>query len=139
MPMVLIEAFVSFGITKRVLTARHRRADISIGSPVTLSQFTRRVRRDDRGQDLIEYAVIAAFVCLVALVGATTLGHTIASLYHSTTHNVDHGATFTSSGSASTSSGGGCKDSKDSTTATAATDAPAGTSTSATTSTAHCK
>lgn len=30
--------------------------------------------RDDQGQDLIEYALLASFVAIVALVGATALG-----------------------------------------------------------------
>lgn len=94
-----------------------------------------RLGRDDRGQDLIEYAVIAAFVCLVALVGATTLGNTISAIYHSTTHSVDHGATFTSSGSSSTSGAGCNKDSKDGSASTPTT--PPTTTTS--TGSSNCK
>lgn len=93
-----------------------------------------RLGRDDRGQDLIEYAVIAAFVCLVALVGATTLGNTISAIYHSTTHSVDHGATFTSSGSSSTGGAGGCnKDSKDGSASTPTTPPTTSTSTGSST------
>jgi Flp pilus assembly pilin Flp len=115
MPIVLIETLVSPRITKRVLTERRGRADISIEPVVTPLHLYRRLRRDHRGQDLIEYAVIAAFVALVAVVGATTLGNTVSALYHATTHNVDHGANFSSNGSTSTSGADCNKDNKSST------------------------
>ena len=132
MPIALIEALVSSRITKRVLAELHSGADISIGTSVKLPLLA----RDARGQDLIEYAVIAAFVALVALVGATTLGNSLSSLYHSTTHNVDHGANFTSNSSASTSGGNCEKDTKDS---TAGTPTPTSTGTTASTNGSGCK
>jgi Flp pilus assembly pilin Flp len=39
---------------------------------IRLFSFLR--RRGQRGQSLVEYAVIIAFVCIVALVGLTALG-----------------------------------------------------------------
>jgi pilus assembly protein Flp/PilA len=42
-------------------------------TPIMKSLFTRFVR-DDQGQDLIEYALLAAFVSLAAAVGAGLLG-----------------------------------------------------------------
>ena len=36
-----------------------------------------RLVREDEGQDLIEYAMLAAFVSLVAIVGATLLGSSL--------------------------------------------------------------
>lgn len=37
--------------------------------------------RDDRGQDLIEYALLGSFVAIVALVGATALGTNLNLFY----------------------------------------------------------
>jgi pilus assembly protein Flp/PilA len=37
--------------------------------------------RDDRGQDLIEYALLGSFVAIVALVGATNLGTQLNAWY----------------------------------------------------------
>jgi pilus assembly protein Flp/PilA len=37
--------------------------------------------RDEQGQDLIEYALLATFVSLVAIAGATALGSALNSWY----------------------------------------------------------
>ena len=39
--------------------------------------------RDDSGQDLIEYALLSAFVALVCIVGATSLGTALNNWYGS--------------------------------------------------------
>jgi len=39
--------------------------------------------RDETGQDLIEYALLAAFISLAALVAITTLGTTITGVFTS--------------------------------------------------------
>ena len=38
--------------------------------------------REDEGQDLIEYALLASFVAVAALVGATALGTNLNSWYN---------------------------------------------------------
>jgi len=40
-----------------------------------------RLLKEDEGQDLIEYAMLAAFVSLVAIVGATALGVSLDAWY----------------------------------------------------------
>ncbi len=40
-----------------------------------------RLLKEDEGQDLIEYAMLAAFVSLVAIVGATALGISLNAWY----------------------------------------------------------
>lgn len=42
----------------------------------------RLVRRDD-GQDLLEYGLLVALIALVCLVGVTTLGNTIQTVFWS--------------------------------------------------------
>jgi Flp pilus assembly pilin Flp len=61
------------------------------------------LRRDVRGQDLIEYAVIATFVSLLAIIGASALNAAVGTLYDSTSRKVGKGASFSTSGSATTS------------------------------------
>ena len=39
--------------------------------------FSKRFMNDESGQDLIEYALVAGLIGLVAVVGMTTLGHTV--------------------------------------------------------------
>ncbi len=41
----------------------------------------RRFRRDDRGQDLIEYALLASLVALVAISAMTQVGTTIKNVF----------------------------------------------------------
>jgi len=46
----------------------------------------------EEGQDLIEYALLATFVALVAIVGATALGTSLNQWYGTASANVDAGA-----------------------------------------------
>ena len=45
--------------------------------------------RDESGQDLIEYALLATFVALVAILGATSLGTALNNWYSSVSGAVD--------------------------------------------------
>jgi pilus assembly protein Flp/PilA len=62
----------------------------------TLQDFITRAVRDESGQDLIEYALLATFISLVAIVGATALGTALNNWYGSAATNVN-----TDAGSAS--------------------------------------
>ena len=53
--------------------------------------FTRFVR-DEQGQDLIEYALLATFVSLLAIVGAGLLGTALNNWYGTVSTNVDGAA-----------------------------------------------
>ncbi len=48
-----------------------------------LKSLVLRLVRDEEGQDLIEYALLATFVSLVAIAGATLLGNALNSWYTS--------------------------------------------------------
>lgn len=48
--------------------------------------------RDEQGQDLIEYALLATFVSLVAIVGATALGAALNNWYNTVAANVNGAA-----------------------------------------------
>ena len=50
--------------------------------------FVLRLVRDEQGQDLIEYALLAALVSIVAIVIIGTLGTTINSFYSKINSNV---------------------------------------------------
>jgi pilus assembly protein Flp/PilA len=52
-----------------------------------------RLVRDEQGQDLIEYALLATFVALVAIVGATALGNALNGWYGAVAGNVNNAAT----------------------------------------------
>jgi len=54
---------------------------------MNLNLFTRLIR-DEQGQDLIEYALLATFVSLVAIVGATALGTALNNWYNTVAGNV---------------------------------------------------
>jgi pilus assembly protein Flp/PilA len=56
------------------------------------SMFVRFVR-EEAGQDLIEYALIATFVSLVASAGATLLGNSLDGWYAAVSGSVDTMAT----------------------------------------------
>jgi pilus assembly protein Flp/PilA len=47
-----------------------------------MATLSRLVRRED-GQDLIEYGLLVALIALVCLVGVTTLGNTIQTVFWS--------------------------------------------------------
>ena len=51
-----------------------------------------RLVRDEQGQDLIEYALLATFVALVAIVGATFLGQQLNIWYSNVGTNVSAAA-----------------------------------------------
>ena len=57
-----------------------------------LSTLFSRLLRDDSGQDLIEYALLATFVSLVAIAGATLLGTALDNWYTAVTGKVDDAA-----------------------------------------------
>ncbi len=48
---------------------------------IALKALALRLVRDEEGQDLIEYALLATFVSLVAIAGATLLGNALNSWY----------------------------------------------------------
>jgi len=47
-----------------------------------------RLVKDEQGQDLIEYALLATFVSLVAIAGATLLGTALNNWYSAVSTNV---------------------------------------------------
>jgi pilus assembly protein Flp/PilA len=47
-----------------------------------MATLSRLVRRED-GQDLIEYGLLVALIALVCLVGVTTIGNTIQTVFWS--------------------------------------------------------
>jgi Flp pilus assembly pilin Flp len=49
-----------------------------------------RLVREEHGQDLIEYALIATFVSLVAAAGATALGTSLNGWYNAVSGSVDN-------------------------------------------------
>jgi pilus assembly protein Flp/PilA len=51
-----------------------------------------RLVRDEEGQDLIEYALLATFVSLVAILGATALGEALNNWYDTVADNVNGAA-----------------------------------------------
>ena len=62
----------------------------------SLKNLVARVVKDEQGQDLIEYALLATFVSLVAIAGATALGSALNNWYNSVAGQVN-----TAAGSAS--------------------------------------
>ena len=48
--------------------------------------------RDDQGQDLIEYALLATFVSLLAIVGAGLLGTALNNWYNKVADNINAAA-----------------------------------------------
>jgi Flp pilus assembly pilin Flp len=69
---------------------------------VTTRTWARRLGQDERGQDLIEYAVVAAFMSLMAVVCAIALNGAVGRLYGAADHKVGKGADFATSSSATT-------------------------------------
>jgi len=57
-----------------------------------LNNLVVRFVRDEQGQDLIEYALLATFVSLVAVAGATLLGTALNNWYSTVATNVDGAA-----------------------------------------------
>jgi Flp pilus assembly pilin Flp len=58
----------------------------------SLKNFTLRLVRDEQGQDLIEYALLATFVSLLAIVGAGILGTALNNWYGQVADNVNSAA-----------------------------------------------
>jgi pilus assembly protein Flp/PilA len=54
-----------------------------------MKNLIRRFVREEEGQDLIEYALIATFVSLVAAAGATLLGTSLNDWYTAVSTKVD--------------------------------------------------
>jgi Flp pilus assembly pilin Flp len=69
---------------------------------LTPCAWARRLGRDELGQDLIEYAVVAAFVSLMAVVCAIALNGAVGNLYGTATQKAGTGANFATTGSATT-------------------------------------
>ena len=59
---------------------------------MTLQNLFTRLYRDEQGQDLIEYALLATFVSLVAIGGATLLGTALNNWYSQVSNNVNGAA-----------------------------------------------
>jgi Flp pilus assembly pilin Flp len=59
---------------------------------MNLRNFFVRLVRDEQGQDLIEYALLATFVALVAIVGAQALGTALNNWYDSVATKVNSAA-----------------------------------------------
>ena len=59
---------------------------------MSLMHFVHRLVRDEEGQDLIEYALLATFVALVAIAGATALGTALNNWYTAVATKVDSAA-----------------------------------------------
>ena len=57
-----------------------------------LKTLALRLIRDEEGQDLIEYALLATFVSLVAIAGATLLGTALNNWYNSVSDRVNGAA-----------------------------------------------
>jgi Flp pilus assembly pilin Flp len=58
---------------------------------MTLTNLTRLIH-DEQGQDLIEYALLATFVSLVAIAGATVLGNSLNNWYNAVAGRVNTAA-----------------------------------------------
>jgi pilus assembly protein Flp/PilA len=43
--------------------------------------YVKRFIRDEEGQDLIEYALLASLIAIVSIAALTTLGTTVSALY----------------------------------------------------------
>jgi pilus assembly protein Flp/PilA len=64
-----------------------------------MNRFWKSVERlvvDDRAQDLLEYALLASFVALVVIVGASTLGTALNNWYSTTATTVNSNASSAS-------------------------------------------
>ena len=57
-----------------------------------LKNLVGRFVRDEQGQDLIEYALLATFVALMAIVGASALGTALNNWYGTVGDNVNTSA-----------------------------------------------
>lgn len=62
-----------------------------------LKNLFNRLVRDEQGQDLIEYALLATFVSLLAIVGAGLLGTALNNWYSKVASNVNTAASCVAS------------------------------------------
>ena len=46
-----------------------------------MTQWINRFVRDEEGQDLVEYAMLLAFIALIAIAGVKTLGTTVNTFF----------------------------------------------------------
>jgi len=46
-----------------------------------MAQWVSRFVRDEEGQDLVEYAMLLAFIALIAIAGVKTLGSTVNTFF----------------------------------------------------------
>ena len=54
-----------------------------------MKKLLRRIVREDDGQDLIEYALLAAFISLAAVAAMTQLGTAINAIYQRVSSTLD--------------------------------------------------
>ena len=54
-----------------------------------MQNFLTKLWNDESGQDLVEYALLVAFIALVAVVGVVALGGNIRDLFESTGEALD--------------------------------------------------
>jgi len=59
--------------------------------------LAKRLVREDEGQDLIEYALLATFVSLAATAGVMMLGPTLMGWYETLSHRADSAASTAAS------------------------------------------
>ena len=67
-----------------------------------------RVRREDRGQDLIEYALLAAFISVVSFITLSQIGVSVAEVFDLVAEAVGAGARSNCSPTGIGASGGAC-------------------------------
>jgi Flp pilus assembly pilin Flp len=72
------------GAVRRRITAIREMTNMT-----SLRNFALRLVRDEQGQDLIEYALLATFVSLLAIVGAGLLGTALNNWYNQVANNVN--------------------------------------------------
>jgi Flp pilus assembly pilin Flp len=63
----------------------------------SLKNLFARLAQDDQGQDLIEYALLATFVSLLAIIGAGLLGTALNNWYDKVASNVNTAASCVAS------------------------------------------
>jgi Flp pilus assembly pilin Flp len=62
--------------------------EMTVMNLTTIKNTMLRLVRDEQGQDLIEYALLATFVSLVAIGGATALGNALNGWYNAVSGRV---------------------------------------------------
>lgn len=65
----------------------------------SLKTLLTRLVRDEEGQDLIEYALLATFVSLLAIIGAQLLGGALNNWYQAVGNEVNNAAANVGTGS----------------------------------------